>query len=91
MATPTPMPPTTQNFRTPQPSPIGDVFMGVFEGVYESSGSSGLIDRSIRRTEPSARRTGCTGRINRRTRPTSDRQEAPADQWSERTLGLGSG
>jgi hypothetical protein len=32
---PTPMPPITQNFRTPQPSPIGDVFMGGFEGVYE--------------------------------------------------------
>lgn len=35
MAMPTPMPPITQNFRTPQPSPIGDVFMSGFEGVYE--------------------------------------------------------
>lgn len=68
MATPTPMPPTTQNFRTPQPSPIGAPFMGGFDGVCESSGSPGVPGRHFRRTEPPdrrtkrpARRTGCTG------------------------------
>lgn len=39
MANPMPIPPATQNFRTPQPSPIGAGFKGSFAGVCELSGS----------------------------------------------------
>lgn len=48
MTMPTPMPPNTQNFRTPQPSPIGARFRCVFDGVYESSAAHHRRTRSTR-------------------------------------------
>ncbi len=81
---PTPMPPNTQNFRTPQPSPIGEPFRGVFDGVYESSAAH---HRRTRSTQGRHRLTSPS--LHAGAEPVTNAQPPPPDQKSEWMSGRG--